>query len=119
MAGVSGMGETSQQAPESSTRAGCRKPPHACRLQTSATPGSYQPLVSGIDARREAVNAPAHSQPQEQARPQRPSRERARKAWGRSDGRSHRGGAGRRERGCNVSGGGVQGLEFEKPGGRG
>lgn len=43
-----------------------------------------------------------------------PSRERARKARGQGDGRSHREG-----RGCHVSGGGVQALESEKPGGRG
>lgn len=48
-------------------------PPHAaCRLQTWATPGSYQPLVSRIGAHREPEKAPAHSQPEEHARSQRP-----------------------------------------------
>lgn len=48
-------------------------PPHAaCRLQTWATPGSYQPLVSRIGARREPAKAPAHSHPEEHARSQRP-----------------------------------------------
>lgn len=70
-------------------------PPQAGRLQTAATPGSYQPPDSGIGACREPAEAPAHSPPAEQARFRRPSRERARKTRGHGGGRGYagRGGA--------------------------
>lgn len=70
-------------------------PPQAGRLQTAATPGSYQPPDSGIGACSEPAEAPAHSPPAEQARFRRPSRERARKTRGRGGGRGYagRGGA--------------------------
>lgn len=77
-------------------RRSCRlpAPPQACRLQTAATPGSYQPPDSGIGACGEPTEAPAHSPPAEQARFRRTSRERARKTRGRGVGGARRGGVG-------------------------